>query len=309
MIDPKLIILYGRFGDKLHEKQQAMIEGRSNCGYLEYSKKYGFHVYLTPQIITEPHTLTITSPAFVKMFIDRYPSAIIWSVKHDEKKDQLLQVIPNKKIYYSCCSYNMYNPYCDFSLVDTKKRLESVGKNAAIHVKGKDPDYWYPEGGRVYDYVLFGKRGDKNEAFFIKKLTREVPERRSILWIGGEKHRKSIPDTHHGVFLTPFLGKDAVRDHMRRGKVGVILSDIPAEGFPQTFLEMTMLGLPVVYMGPKNHVYMGTDNGLYVNKNTCAEGAELLLRNRDHVRCRAFAVNNYSLDKSFENMRRALGTL
>ncbi len=302
---PHLIILYGRFGDKPHEKQQAMIDGRSTCGYRSYAKAFGEIIYLCPQVTKEKWDSSIPNPKDLLKYLKTKPDSIIWSVKHDPtgQKERVLEKLANKRFYYSCCSYNTTNSSYDISLVDTPERVKG---NAKLWVKGKDPEYWKPTGReKVYDYIMIGKRGDKNEAYFINRLTKKVKEKRHILWVGGLKHTKHIERSHHRIVLTPFVGMDKVREYIDMCKVGIILSEIPAEGFPQTFLEMTMMGVPVVYMGPISAV-ISTHNSLLCNKATAVHDAELMLKNIGEFRPRQYAINNYSLEKSYESILRGL---
>ena len=114
---PHLIILYGRFGDKVHEKQQAMIDGRSTCGYRSYAKAFGEIIYLCPQVTKETWDSSISSPHGLLKYIKARTATndifnketIIWSVKHDPtgQKDAILQKIPNKNrlLFMLCLSY------------------------------------------------------------------------------------------------------------------------------------------------------------------------------------------------------------
>ncbi len=303
---PHLIILYGKFSDKLHEKQQAMISGRSTCGYRHYAERFGEIVYLSPQRTIERWDTWINDPVKLETYLKSKPGAIIWSVKHDPtgKKDEIIRYLPNKKVYYSCCSYNMYNHHCDISLVDTAERVRGNGR---LWVKGKDPEYWKPvHSVKLVDYLFIGKRGDKNEAYFINRLTKEVKAERSILWVGGEKHRKSIKPSHHRIITTPFHSMEEVRDLICTARIGIILSEIPAEGYPQTFLEMSMIGLPVVYMGPYNKVY-NTNCVQIEDKRDSVNTAEYLLKNYppkwDY---RKYAIRHYSLEKSYDSILKGL---
>lgn len=302
----KLIILYGDMINKSNWKVQRMIDNKSSCGYREYAKNFGLIIYMTPQKIKLPWEHVILKTQNIINFINKYPNSIIWSVKYSNKKDQLiLSKIKNKKIYYSCNSKNMYNNNCDVSLVDTPKRIR---RNAKIWFKGKDPNYWKPlnEKEKIYDYLLIGPRGDKNELYFLNRLN-EIKEKRKVLWIGGEKHQKKIK-THHEVICTPFIGQNEVRDLIPKAKVGILFTELKVEGFPQSFLEMTMCGLPVVYNinGPRNDFYFYKNNCLLSPKKKLIKSAEILLKNRDQIKCRQIAINNYSLEKSYERILQCL---
>ena len=315
---PHLIILYGRFGDKPHDKQQAMIDGNSVCGYRDYARKFGEIIYLCPQNTKETWDSDIgffnnDKARIVNKIRDWHPDSIVWSVKHDptHEKDELLEQLSNKKVYYSCCSLNTINEHCDISLVDTPGRIKD---NAILWVKGKDPEYWKSQNNKkFYDYIFVGKRGDKNEVFFLNELTEKVKEKRTVVWVGGLKHKAKINKSHHDYILTPFLCKNSVREFIDQSKVGIILSEIPAEGFPQTFLEMTMMGVPVVYMGPMNDKYFKIDNCRIIkNKAESIKAAEVLscsvMMGYPHSTfCRQHALENFSLEKSYESILKGLG--
>lgn len=301
-----LIILYGNIGDKSNWKIQLMIEKKSTCGYREYAKKFGHIIYMQPQKIKLPWEHVILKPQNVIKFINEHRKSIVWSVKNSVKKDQLiLSKIKNKKLYYSCNSKNRYNNNCNISLVDTPERL---GGNAKVWFKGKDPDYWKPlsEEEKIYDYLLIGQRADKNELYFFERLN-EIKEKRKVLWIGGEKHRKRIKSKHE-IICTSFIGQDEVRDLIPKAKVGILFTELKIEGFPQSFLEMTMCGLPVVYniKGPKNEFYFHKHNCILSPKKKIIKSAEILLKNRDQIKCRETAIKNYSLEKSYERMIQCL---
>lgn len=301
-----LIILYGDISNKNNWKQQRMISSNATCGYREYARNFGCIIYMCPQEIKLPWERVMVKPENVIKFIKKHPGSIVWSVKHSSKKDNMiLSKIKNKKLYYSCNSKNMYNNFCDVSLVDTKKRIK---KNAKLWFKGKDPDYWLPinEEEKDYDYLLIGQRGDKNELYFLRRLN-EVKEKRRVLWIGGRKHQKKIKSKHE-VICTDFVGQEKVRELMPKAKVGVLFTELKVEGFPQAFLEMTMCGLPVVYNihAPKNDFYFHKENCILSIKKKIIESAEILLKNRDQVKCREVAIKNYSLEKSYNRMKRCL---
>jgi len=134
---PYLIVIYGRFQDAENKKQQLMIDEKCTCGYRPYAKKFGEIIYLAPQKVKEPWEKSITKQIELFQYLKTKPNSIVWSVKFDPQKDVVLKDLPNKKVYYSCCSRNMINSFCDISLVDTENRLE---RNARLWVKGKDPD-------------------------------------------------------------------------------------------------------------------------------------------------------------------------
>jgi len=255
---PKLIILYGKFGHNHNEKQQRMIDGDTVCGYRDYAKRFGEIIYLCPQHVHHEWEHSIPNTEALTEYLGAQENAIVWSVKHDQSKDVILRSITHiPTLYYSCCAYNVCNPYVDVSLVDTPGRL-NCGANCKQWFKGKDPTFWRHRGEeRIYDYCLCGRRGDKHEIDFIKQLTEDCKEKRKVVWIGGIAHNKTWGKTHHDVVCTPPANPRRVRDLMCSSKVGILLTDLPAEGFPQTLIEMAMCGLPVVYneKGPTNTLY------------------------------------------------------
>ena len=297
----KLIILYGKIGNELNGKQQMMIDGKSTCGYRSYAEKFGCIVYLCPQKVSLSWEFSIPDPNKVIEFIKQRPDHVVWSVKHDPIKDrEILTKINNPKLYYSCCSRDMYNLNCDVSLVDTKERIR---KNAKLWVKGKDPEYWKPEEQiKEFDYLLVGRRADKNELYFLRRLN-EVKEKRRVLWIAGAEHQNKIK-CNHEVVCTEFSGPDKVKKNIPKAKVGILFTDHPAEGFPQSLLEMTMCGLPVVYnkKGPNNPYYFFKENSVIVNEGNLIEEAEKLLKRYDSELCRKIAIENYSLEASYKKM-------
>ncbi len=302
-----LIILYGDISNKKNGKQQRMISGEVTCGYREYAKNFGCIIYMTPQDIKQSWERVMVQPKNVVKFINKHPDAIVWSVKHSPKKDeQILSKIKNKKIYYSCNAKNIWNSKCNVSLVDTPKRVK---KNGKLWFKGKEPHYWksLKEQQKEYDYVLVGLRGDKNETYFIKRLN-EIKEKRKILWIGGYRFKRKIPKTHHEVHLTKKLSQDEVRNHIPKARVGILFTELKVEGFPQSFLEMTMCGVPVVYnqKAPGNKFYFHKENSLLCIKKDIIKSAETLLKNRDPIKCREIAIKNYSLEKSYKRILECL---
>jgi len=300
-----LIILYGDFGKSKNQKQQLMIDGRATCGYREYARKFGKIIYLAPQDINQPWEHSICKSENVIKLISKYPGSIVWSVKHSKRKDrEVLSKIKNKKVYYSCNSKNMYNTICDISLVDTPQRVKG---NAKIWFKGKDPDYWMPKKPtKEYDYLLIGKRADKNEIHFLRRLN-DIKEKRRILWIGGKKHQKRAK-SNHDLVCTEFVSQERVRELIPTAKVGIIFTELKVEGFPQTFLEMTMCGVPVVYneKAPRNKFYFHSDNCILCSKKDLINSAEKMLKTFDAVKCRRTAIQHYSIEKSYKRIRKCL---
>jgi hypothetical protein len=154
---------------------------------------------------------------------------------------------------------------------------------------------------RGYDYLLMGRRADKNELYFLERLN-EIAEKRSVLWVGGVTHKDKVK-THHNIDYTGFCGVDLVRALIPSAKVGIICSEHPSEGFPQSFLEMTMCGTPVAYLGPVNNSYIGKHNCRVMNKREdVVDASEWLLKNADEDKCRKEAVERYSLERSYRHL-------
>lgn len=298
---PLLIILYGSISNKKNQKQQLMIDGGCTCGYREYAKKYGHIIYLSKQDVKYKWEHSITDPKKVIDFLSKYPDAVVWSVKHDIKKDvEILSKIKNKKLYYSCNSKNMYDLNCDVSLVDTENR---INKNAKLWFKGKDPAFWKPDDKeKEFDYLLIGRRADKNELYFLEELNK-IKEKRRVLWIGGKRHQSRII-CNHDVVCTDFLGQVETRNNIIRAKVGILYTELKIEGFPQSFIEMTMCGLPVVYNknGPRNNFYFHEYNHTFCSKENIINTSEKLLKSVDTDKCRKVAMKNYNLEKSYRRM-------
>jgi hypothetical protein len=301
-----LIILYGPISDKPNEKHQLLIDGKATCGYREYAKNYGHIIYMTPQqtMFSWEHSM---KPDEVIEFIKQYPDAIVWALKYSPTRDdKILANIQNKKIYYSCNSKNTINSFCNVSLVDTQDRIK---QNAQLWFKGKDPSYWLPSDKKEFDYLMIGRRGDKNELPFIYALDKEVQNRRRVLWIGGERFKKHISkDNKHDIVCTDFIGQEEVRRLIPKAKVGVLFTELEVEGFPQSFLEMTMCGVPVVYNknAPLNKYYMHSANCVLCRKKELVVTAEMLLSTRDAVKCRDIAMQNYSLELSYRRIKECL---
>ena len=297
-----LIILYGEISSKSSWKHQRMIDGGATCGYREYAKHFGHIVYVTPQEVSLPWERSMIKPANILKFINDHPGAVVWSVKFGPVKDRdVLSKIKNKKVYYSCNAKNRINRFCHVSLVDTPGRCR--GKRTKLWVKGKDPEYWKPTNQKKeFDYLLIGQRADKNELFFLNKLN-AIKGNRRILWIGGKKHEKRIK-SKHDVVCMPFTSQESVRDNIPRAKVGVLFTQLKVEGFPQSFIEMTMCGVPVVYNihGPTNKFYFHDGNHVLTEKNNLIESAEKLLKTYDPVKCREVAIKNYSLEKAYQRI-------
>ncbi len=306
----RLILVYGRVDSSPCGKQQAMIDERWTCGYREYAKQPGVVIiYPRPQDNVK-HSWEICMPGGKGLveYCKAHSDAVIWSVKKDKRKSGLLVQAPNFKVYYSSCAHHGVQKFADISLVDTKARRRG---RSAIHLKGKDPNFWKPvDQPKKYDYLIMGKRADKNEIYFLEQLN-SIKEHRSVLWLGGIKHAKAARRTladHHSIEVTPMYGLTAVRDHISKAKIGILYSEHPAEGFPQTFLEMTMCGVPVVYGGPQNSYYFFPENSVRPRKKYLMPAAEELLAKHDSKACRKRAVENYSIEKSIERILSFKGT-
>jgi hypothetical protein len=295
-----LIILYGEIANKGKWKHQRMIDGGATCGYREYAKYFGSIVYVTPQKVSLPWEKSIYKPKHIINYINKYPNAVVWSVKTGKRKDtEVLSKIKNKKVYYSCNAKNRNCKHANINLVDTPQRIKNSQKDK-LWVKGKDPDYWKPQGQKKeFDYLLIGTRGDKNEIYFLRQLNK-IKDRRRILWIGGKKHEHRIK-TNHEVVCTPFYKQEQVRDNIPRAKVGVLFTELKIEGFPQSFCEMTMCGVPVVYNinAPRNKFYFHKGNSLLCKKEKMVFSAEKLLKYYNPELCRQIAIKHYSIDVAY----------
>jgi hypothetical protein len=302
-----LIILYGDISKKSNWKHQRMIDGGATCGYREYARHFGSIVYLAPQKISLPWERNIIKPKNIIKYISKHPDAVVWSVKRGPKKDrEVLSKITNKKFYYSCNAKNRNCKYANINLIDTPERMKRKGKDR-LWFKGKDPDYWKPQGQeKEFDYLLIGTRGDKSETHFLKKLNK-IKNKRRILWIGGKKHQHKI-STNHEVVCTAFVGQDNVRDNIPKAKVGVLFTELKIEGFPQSFIEMTMCGVPVVYNinAPRNKFYFHKGNSILSSKPDLIKNAEILLKRYDPEVCRKVAIENYSLERSYRRILKCL---
>lgn len=270
----QLIILYGPISSNSDPKYQAMINDSVNCGYREYAKRFGYIIYLRPQEVHQDFEKSMPDTKEVVRFCNTHPDHLVWSVKWDNEKDQLLSRINNKKVYYSCNNKNMYSNNVQKNLVDTLERMRS---DTLLWFKGKDPLFWKPLNPNrddiVYDYVMIGRRADKNELFFLSQLE-DVKETRRVLWIGGREHKDSpiVKQSHHKIYTTPLISRSEVRDYLQECKIGILYTEHPTEGFPQSFIEMAMCGVNVIYpsKAPRNHFY---DSIMYTR---CKHKGELL---------------------------------
>ncbi len=302
MSKKKLIVVYGDVSRHTSDKQQRLIDGRFTCGYREYGCQPNcLIVYPRPQKMSFPWEVSLPEGKGLVELCHKNPDAVVWSVKKDKRKDQLLSKVSNFKVYYSTCARSRFNKTYDVSLVDTDGRVKKDPR-CSLHVKGKDPNFWKPVAEvKDFDYLIMGRRADKNEFYFIEQLN-EIKEKRSILWLGGIKHKNRVK-THHNIKITPMLTPDKVRDQISRCRVGILFSEHPLEGFPQTFLEMTMCGVPVVYGGPKNSHYFHPENSILPpKKRLVVEAAEKLRISYNSIKCRQRAVDNYSIQRSIDRI-------
>jgi glycosyltransferase involved in cell wall biosynthesis len=287
-----------------------MIDGGTTCGYRPYAEKYGHIIYLAPQDVKEDWEHSMTAKQ-AREFIGDRPDAVVWAIKHDPARDKkVLRHLSNQTLYYSCNSKNLYNKHAKISLVDTKERAKG-GKNTRIHIKGKDPDFWKPVNDwKEFDYVMMGRRADKNEMLVIDHLNRDISETRRILWIGGKEHEKKIRSKRHEVVCTEFEGAEFVRDHISKARVGILFTAHAAEGFPQSLLEMKMCGVPVIYStsGPYNPHYFPAGTGYVASKGDLVEKCEIQLRDTflsevaSEKVCRENAIKSFSLEASYRNL-------
>lgn len=310
---PPLMILYGRFQEESNPKQQRMIDGGSTCMYRELAHKFGHIVYLAPQKTEHYWDSSVVAYNGGEKCLERHLKAeynkelIIWSVKKCPKKDELLSRLSNKKVYYSCCSRDMYNGYCDVSLVDTEARLKG---NAKLWTKGKDPDYWFTSKLKVYDFLLVGPRNDKNEMWFIKQME-QTNKQYNILWIGGKKFEDKIRKSKHHIHCTEFLTMGEVRRLIPTAKIGIMLSEHPSEGFPQTLLEMMMCGVVPIYLDDQKQQTVYTKNCIRIkNKLDIVKVAEYAIDKWTiaySMETRIYAIDHFSLELCYQSILRGLG--
>lgn len=301
---PRLIILYGNASKDRSSKVQQLVDGKLTCGYRDYAQHYGCIAYLVPvNNIKKSWEYVFPEGRGIVEFCRNYPDAIVWSVKlGNSLKNSILDQIKNRKLYYSCCSRNIVNNCCHISLVDTVDRLPKSSSNVRLWIKGKDPEFWKPVSEqKIYDYVVVGRpKPSKNQKLFVKQLARECPHTRTVLWIGGGEGRKLIGN--HQLVSTPLLPPNRVRDLMCLARVGVLFTQYEDEGFPQSLLELTMCGVPVIYStdGPYNSAYFSPHSAIRTTKRNLIKDAENMLKLADPVTCRSYAINNYTLLSSFE---------
>ena len=312
-MQPKLIVLYGNASKDRSSRVQQLVDGQLTCGYRSYAQHFGHIVYMLPvNNIQQPWEHVFPSGAGVAQFCHQFPDAIVWAVKlGNTTRDALLRRIRNRKLYYSGCARKLVNPCCDLSLVDTRQRLAKHPGKARLWIKGKDASFWAPSTGpgprtrQIYDYVVMGRpKSCQNQKLFVKHLARECKSTRTVLWIGGGEGRKQIGA--HQLVSTSMLPPQRVRELLNFARVGVVFTQCCDEGFPQTLLEMTMCGVPVVYSddGPYNHVYFSPKSAVRTNKEQLVTTAERMLKAVDPVACWEYAKHNYSLDVSMARLRR-----
>jgi len=304
----KLIVLYGPIGGKPDDKYQKLINEEMVCGYREYAETFGEIIYLKPLVIYKQWEMCLSEKACID-YCNAQNNCIIWSVKFDKAKEKMLRHINHPKLYYSCNNRNMFCPSTDISLVDTIDRL--THKKMKLWFKGKSPTLWTQNDNKEYDVVLVGPRNDKHESEVVNSLTNFVKyPKLTILWIGGEPHRTKIQVTHHHIKTTPMLSKKDMLNILPKCKVGIIYTDHPTEGFPQSFIEMNMCGIPVIYKvgAPMNTYYIGANNVYFIHGlyDVSVKLLDLLygkIHYSQHSRlCREFAVNNLSIEKSYSHM-------
>jgi glycosyltransferase involved in cell wall biosynthesis len=298
-----LIILYGSVGEAFNEKQQRQIDGLMTCGFRPYAEKAGAIVYLSPQKVRHDWELSIPNPKDVIRYCKQHPESVVFSIKWDPAKQQaILPHIPNRKLYYSCGSKDLYCPQADVSLVDTPDRI--VNQFCRVFHKGKDPEFWFPiNTEKCFDYILMGRWAiGKNQDLFLSYLDKQMPQQRRILWIGGEQWKQQVFSDKHLVVYTPQLPPEKVREHICMGRVGIVFTEYSKEGFPETFTEMTMCGVPVVYSdtGPFNPRYFSKFTCKIASRTTLVQDAESLLANPQGDECRREAMRLYNLDDAID---------
>lgn len=297
-MNPKLILLYGAQGSVPNKKIQGHLDGKRTCGYREYARCGGYIIYMSPQSnATQSWEKTFPMGKGVADFCNSFPDAVVWSVKYEPGKATILREVENFKIYYSCNARNSVDKYCDVGLVDTPERISHPKHR--LHLKGKDPDFWKPlPSQKPFDYLMMGVKSNKNQHYFLKRLQWDVKSPRKVLWIGGDKgiSQHGIHELH----CTGPIGPQKISALIPAAKVGFVYSEIPAEGFPQSFLEMTMCGVPVVYGGPMNPRYFFPENSVVCKKKEVAVAAEHLRDTLNVEACRQVAEREYSIYKSID---------
>lgn len=301
-----IILLYGQVADDAHPKQQKMIDGSCTCGYREFAENAGKIIYLRPQSNLIQDWEVCLNAKQVENLLNNNPDAIVWSVKKCDKKDKILRNCDNFSFYYSCVNRKHYNSSADISLVDTTDRIKN--DKCILHLKGKDPNYWLPSKEKKYDYVLMGDKKQKNQRFVINQMTENVKNKRSILWIGGNK--SGINKSHHDITIFGKAGPNKIKELLPQAKIGILYTEYLGEGFPQTFLEMTMCGVPVVYpsRAPMNEFYKSDKNCLFVKKknNIWRKSEDCLFEYTSKMakECRDFAASNYSISCAIDRMHK-----
>lgn len=308
MTHKRLIILYGPFGDKPDEKYQKLIDGKMVCGYREYAEEFGEIIYLKKGLkTTKSWEHVIANPNDVITYCNSQKDCIVWSVKHDEIKSSILAKIMHPTLYYSCNNQNMYCENADISLVDTNERANQ-NKFAKLWFKGKNPTKWAPSVNKIYDFVLVGARNDKHESEIVNLLASVPNISYKILWIGGEYHRDKVTHSSpHIIRLTPMLTVKEMHQLLPEAKLGILFTEHPTEGFPQSILEMTMCGIPTIYNmnAPINFHYFNPFILLAKNINHAIRVAIDMQRHYNVVmaeHCRNRAIEHYSLEKSYTHM-------
>jgi glycosyltransferase involved in cell wall biosynthesis len=312
MSQRKLILIYADITPGTPPKYQKIANGGLTCGYREYAKCFGEIIYAQNLQTHETWDRALFTKESLLEHLLANPDAIIWSVKKSPTLDnQVLRHIPNPRFYYSCGAHDLHSKVYDINLLDTEKRLRIVGSKgfvAELHRKGKDPEFWTPAEEKEYDYVLMGTpRPGKNQKKVISILARDIKQPRRILWVVsvGYKGKTSTRKAgNHTLTTTPMLGPEKVRDHIRKARVGFLFTSYTDEGFPQSFLELTMCGVPVVYRkgAPINKFYEHPHNCVVTTRDVLAADAERLLNEGDSAKCREEAVANYSFAKSFGHL-------
>jgi len=238
-------------------------------------------------------------------YCNTWPNAVVWSLKKwTDAKADLLKRIRNRKIHYSCGAHDLYNPHCDVSLVDCEQRI--YHKSMRTWIKGKDPDKWpLLTAERKYDYCVIGKpKAGKNQGWFINELADNLAEPRSFLWIGGSKEVIDIKISQHSCLTIPYVATDCLPALFAQCKVGAVFTTYEDEGFPQSYLEMAMCGLPVVYheSAPWSDCYGSPNISVRANSKNVVALAETLRREANHTACRSDAVNQFSIEKSIDSI-------
>lgn len=311
--NPRLIIICGNPHAGDSPKYDRIFSQDVTFGYRDYARVAGALIF--PFSISgelRSYEAAVNDPDAIAEYCNAWPDAVVWSLKAwTPEKVALLQRIKNRKVHYSCGARNTFNPHCDVSLVDDPIRVSN--KHMRLWIKGKDPQQWpLLSDTRVYDYLVLGRnKPGKNQKLFYSMIFDSVASPRSVLWVGGSDVEEEIPAGIHKLHLVPFAKSVDLPSYFAKCKVGGLFTEWHDEGFPQSYLEMAMCGLPVVYnaAAPWSTSYESPAISCRVTRKNLVEQAEHLRNNADHAKCRAAAVAQFSLERSIASIIEAANSI